>query len=86
MATRGENFSPAEEKQLCISFLHISQDPIVGNAQRYGKLWDRVKNHFIDNVGRSSCAMSRTSKSLEAKWATIKKEVSKFAGNFSMVK
>jgi len=29
---RGKTFVPEEERQLCCSVLHVSQDPVVGNG------------------------------------------------------
>ena len=43
---RVENFSLHEELQLCRSWMHISQDPIVGAQQKKLKFCERIEDHF----------------------------------------
>lgn len=43
---RAKNFSQHEEIQLCRSWMHISQDPIVGAQQKKSKFWERIEYHF----------------------------------------
>jgi hypothetical protein len=38
--TKGKNFVPDEERQLCRSVIAISQDPIAGNQQKSNAFWD----------------------------------------------
>jgi hypothetical protein len=45
-ARQGKNFSCEEERQLCRSFLGISQDPIQGNGQRSTAFWKLVAQHY----------------------------------------
>jgi hypothetical protein len=37
---KGKNFKAEEESQLCRSFLHVSQDPIVGNGECSITFWE----------------------------------------------
>ena len=48
---RSENYSINDEIQLCHSWMHISQDPIVGAQQRVGKFWEQIKNHYMVAIG-----------------------------------
>ena len=82
-AKKGRNFSSEEERQLCRSFLHVSQDPIAGNGQRAGAFWDRIARHYQDHKpqGRED----RPARSLETKWGVIKHDVSKFVAVHSQV-
>jgi hypothetical protein len=65
-AKKVKNFSSEEERQLCRSFLHVSQDPIAGNGQRAGPFWDRIARHYQEHKpqGRED----RPARSLETKW------------------
>ncbi|CAM6101505.1 unnamed protein product [Calypogeia fissa] len=84
MATsRGKNYSSEELKQLCLSVLHISQDPCVGAGQRKETFWDRVTDHYEKHKPRGSEFRGR--KSLEGKWSEIKHDVAKFIGYFEQV-
>jgi hypothetical protein len=40
---KGIFFVVDEEQQLCCSFLHVSQDLVINNEQKFAMLWDRVK-------------------------------------------
>ena len=82
-AKKGRNFSSEEERQLCRSFLHVSQDPIAGNGQRAGAFWDRIARHYQDHKpqGRED----RPARSLETKWGAIKHDVAKFVAVHSQV-
>ena len=46
---RGPNFQSEEDVQLTKSWLHVSQDPIVGCEQKAGKFWERVSEHFKEH-------------------------------------
>lgn len=61
--SKGRNFTPDEECQLCRSVLHVSQDPRVGNGQKNATFWDRITTHF-NNVAPSG---KRPERSLESK-------------------
>jgi hypothetical protein len=82
-AKKGKNFSSEEERQLCRSFLHVSQDPIAGNGQRAGAFWDRIARHYQEHKpqGRED----RPVRSLETKWGAIKHDVAKFVVVHSQV-
>ena len=43
---RAENYSQHEEIYICRSWMHISQDPIVGIQHKKSKFCDRIENHF----------------------------------------
>ncbi|CAM6086529.1 unnamed protein product [Calypogeia fissa] len=78
-----QNFSNAKLKQLCYSWMQISQDPIVGSRQRNVTFWDRVAQHY--NGHRPTSTQERGARSLESKWGELKHDVAKFAGTYSTV-
>lgn len=43
---RAKNYSQDEEIQVCRSWMHISQDPIVGVQQNKTKFWERIEDDF----------------------------------------
>jgi hypothetical protein len=45
-AKKGKNFFIDEERQVCLSVLHISQDPCIGNGQRKDAFWQMIKAHY----------------------------------------
>lgn len=79
---RGSNYSVLEDKQLCMSWLAVSADPIVGREQHALDLWHRIKAHFDAALGESYVT-DRTTNSLSCRWSTISKEVSKYCGFYA---
>lgn len=82
-ARKGKNFSSEEERQVCRSFLQITQDPVVGNGQRSKAFWERVGVHY--NRNRPAGGGERPARSLETKWGIIKHDVAKFVGVYKQV-
>jgi hypothetical protein len=80
---KGKNFCAEEERQLCRSFLAVSQDPIPGNGRRTPAFWDRIHEHYTKNKPEN--AGERPARSLESKWGIIKHEVEKFDGCYGAV-
>ena len=51
-ARRGKSFLIEEDVALCISWLTITQDPVIGIGQPMSKFRDRVMAKFLEtNVG-----------------------------------
>ncbi|CEO95435.1 No apical meristem-associated C-terminal domain-containing protein [Plasmodiophora brassicae] len=76
---RGTNFTDAEDVQLVRSWLHASQDPATGTGQSEETFWERVEVHFRKNTTSGA----RTARSLQTKWGTIQRDVSKFVGSYA---
>ena len=48
----GKSFLNEEDVALCISWMTITQDPVIGIGQPMPKFWDRVMTKFLEtNVG-----------------------------------
>ena len=79
---RGNNYSHDEDIQLCVSWMNISNDSIVGNDQAGKTYWTRIADHYNEN--RTS-GTERNASSLEHRWGTIQKECMKFQGYYEDV-
>ena len=80
---KGKNFGAKEERLLCRSFLHVSQDPIVGNGQCSTAFWERITKHF--NQVKPHGSPLWPARSLETKWGHIKHDVGKFCSAYKHV-
>ncbi|XXQ32281.1 No apical meristem-associated C-terminal domain-containing protein [Plasmodiophora brassicae] len=78
---RGTNFTDAEDVQLVRSWLNVSQDPATGTGQSKETFWERVEVHFCNNTTSGA----RTARSLQTKWGTVQRDVSKFVGSYASV-
>jgi len=79
---RGSNYTNLEDIQLCKSWIHISNDPIIGNNQPGKTYWERIGNDFHSNRDFES---DRTPNSLEHRFGIILKECMKFQGYYEEV-
>jgi len=79
---RGSNYSNLEDIQLCKSWIHISNDPIIGNDQPGKTYWERIANDFHKNRDFES---DRSANSLEHRFGIILKECMKFQGYYEEV-
>jgi hypothetical protein len=69
------NYNYDEDIQLCVPWMNLFNDPIVGNDQPSKTYWTRIGNHYNDNKIFSS---ERNVNSLEHRWGIIQKECMKF--------
>ena len=79
---RGSNYTHNEDIQLCISWMNITNDPIIGNKQPGKTYWERIADDFHRNKDFES---DRTPNSLEHRWGVILKECMKFQGYYEEV-
>ncbi|CAD6240354.1 unnamed protein product [Miscanthus lutarioriparius] len=79
---QGSNYTNLEDIQLCKSWIHISNDPIIGNNQPGKTYWERIGNDFHSNRDFES---DRTPNSLEHRFGIILKECMKFQGYYEEV-
>jgi hypothetical protein len=80
---RGINYNHDEDIQLCISWMNVSNDPIVANNQPSKTYWTRLVDHYNDN--KTFAGVERNANSLEHRWGVIQKECMKFQGYFEEV-
>ena len=68
-ARRGKSFLTEEDVALCITWLTITQDLVIGIGQPMSKFWDRVIAKFFEtNVGVDS---PQTLCSVQNQWDKI---------------
>lgn len=80
---RGTNFSDQSLKQLCKSWLQVSEDPLLGNDQKGATFWSRIA---ADHNKCVSTGDVRTVKSLEARWAMLNRSMAEFAGYVEQIR
>ena len=67
---RGKSFLNKEDEAMCISWIIITQDPVIGIGQPMSKFWDRVMAKFLEtNVGVDP---PRTLCSVQNRWDRIR--------------
>jgi hypothetical protein len=85
---RKSNFSKAQDMNLVLSYMDISQDPISGTDQRHSTFWEKinVKYHTLEaarlmkKVIELSEEETRTTKALENRFGVISKTCQEFTG------
>ena len=82
-ARRGKYFLNEEDVTLCISWLTITQDPMIGIGQPMSKFWDRVMVKFLEtNVGVDP---PRTLCSVQNRWDRIRHCCTKWCGILAQI-
>lgn len=78
---RGDNFVAAEDEQLAISWIAISQDPKFATNQSGAMFYKRVADHFTN-----ACKIHpRSADQLKYRWKTINTSTLKFSSIFGGV-
>jgi len=80
----GKNFVIEEKCQLCVSFLHINQDPKIRNGQKSNTFWDRVSKDY--NKNKPICGIEQLTRSLKTKSRekVIEHDIAKYCGVTSL--
>ncbi|KAL3646876.1 hypothetical protein CASFOL_009420 [Castilleja foliolosa] len=74
---RNPNWKIEEDIASCKAWINISEDAEVSTDQQRGKLWDRIREEFIERLGRDS---NRPTAGLANRWQDIQQVVNKFSG------
>ena len=69
-------WTTAQEVALAKAWIYVSTCPKVGNQQRREKFWERITEHFTQNVK----GITRTHHSLNTKWTTMNAAMGVFNG------
>jgi hypothetical protein len=67
-------YQPNEDLGLCVLWIRITSNPIVGTDQDGGTFWKRVAIFYKDEVPGSSQSLG----SLKARWGVLQRTISKF--------
>ena len=73
-------WTPNENRCLCLSWVTISEDPVVGDGQTDSTFWDRIAGRF-----NKDGSPRRTSKALKNRWQTINKDTQLFMGYHKLI-
>jgi hypothetical protein len=80
---KATNWSEEEDEVLCRAYMAVSEDRKLGTSQTQKKLWDTVELEYNDKLPRG--AIKRPAKGLSARYASIAKNVTKFASMYIQV-
>lgn len=75
--SRGKNFSASDDRNLCIAWLAISNDPLKGRDQQGDAFWKEVQEH--------AKVKKRTWNGIRQRWGQISRCVMKFIECYSAV-
>ena len=80
---RGKSFLNEEDVILCISWMTITQDSVIGIVQPMSKFWDRVIKQFLEtNAGVDP---PRTLCSVQNRWDRIRHYYTKWRGILAQI-
>ncbi|XP_055523031.1 uncharacterized protein LOC129717204 [Wyeomyia smithii] len=85
---RGKNWTIEKDEALCIAWLNVSTDVVVGINQNTANLYNRIYENFIEICTAkvvSSNPELRAPKGIKARWHQINKAVCKFAGCIAQI-
>ena len=76
---RGKSWAGAEDECLCHAWLHASEDLITGTGQKKDSFWNAIVRHFIKLLPAGELsAPQHIMSSMQARWALISKDATKF--------
>ena len=81
-AKRGKSFSKVEDERLCIAWLCISEDPVIGVGQKDCNFWNRIFTNFMNDTSGEE---QRTLCSLQNRWDKIRLCCNKYRGCLAQI-
>ncbi|KAI8329543.1 hypothetical protein BC941DRAFT_325479, partial [Chlamydoabsidia padenii] len=83
---KNPNWSHQKDKQLCLSWVKMSVDSIIGTDQSRDNMWKRILRYFrqeiVKKVQDPSTIPDRPVTGLAQRWNTIHPQVTKFCSFF----
>jgi len=76
---KGKSWAGAEDECLCHAWLCASEDLITGTGQKKDSFWNAIVRHFIKLLPAGELsAPEHSMPSMQARWALINKDATKF--------
>lgn len=74
---RNPNWTKEEDEALCKAWLRISENPNMDADCTRERLWDRIRDEFIDILGYEA---DRVNSGLMNRWSSIQPRLIKYSG------
>ena len=72
-----------EHLALCKAWVTASENEETGTGAKYSTFWEQITVYY--NEHRPAERSERTSRALECKWGTLRRDISKFCGYYAQV-
>ena len=85
---RGKTWRPKEDEALCVAWMGVSQDSIIGAQQNSNSYWTQIHKDFLERTGYPPLNVPSVCKcnAIEKRWGSIREAVNKFHGCYDHVK
>ena len=85
---RGKTWRPKEDEALCVAWMGVSQDSIIGAQQNSNSYWTRIHKDFLERTAHPPLNVPpvRKCNAIEKRWGSIREAVNKFHGCWDQVK
>ena len=85
---RGRTWRPKEDAALCVAWMGVSQDSIIGAQQNSTSYWTRIYKDFLERTAHPPLNVPprRKSNAIEKRRGSIREAVNKFHGCYDQVK
>lgn len=83
-SNRGKNWEATEDQQLCRSWIHISENSLIGDEQKGDDFWIAVKAD-ADSV-KDAMTLERPFSAFRTRWTTVQKRVSAYTAEYDRAK
>ncbi len=80
-ATKGANYTPAEDALLMSAYLSVSEDPVLGTDQKLASVWAKIKEKIDNEIagGNLLVKKSRPNNSYQKRFTQMQREINKFS-------
>ena len=85
---RGKTWRVKEDEALCVAWMGVSQDAIIGAGQNSNSYWTRIHKDFLERTKYPPLNVPpvRNRNAIEKRWGSIREGVNRFHGVFDQVK
>ena len=82
---RGKSWSVEEDQQLALSWVHVSENPVVGSGQNAETFYSSIQQHMEGQMAGKENHAPRTMEAVKTRWLGASAETQRFAGYHSKV-